>query len=201
MPRAYVFIVTPDTGSFRLELWRSGEGEPTRTRLIGETPSPAIQADTEWNRLVVRAVEADILLLVNGQLVGQVHDETLQTGGPGTGRGQGGGGAGFLQRRCPFRQPRGIRGEVASRGRHRPRTRRATTGIRLRRRRRAAVVAAPRRPSDGWEDNGESGTTRAGVAGSDARGRGGRRPARAGSERPAPRAHPICHRWWASCAR
>ena len=33
----YVFVVTPDTGSFRLELWRSGEGEPTRTRLIGET--------------------------------------------------------------------------------------------------------------------------------------------------------------------
>jgi hypothetical protein len=76
----YVFVVTPDTGSFRLELWRSGEGDGTRTRLIGETRSPAIQSGTEWNRLVVRAVDADILLLVNGQVVGQVRDETMKTG-------------------------------------------------------------------------------------------------------------------------
>ena len=75
-----MFVVTPDTGSFRLELWRPGEGGGTRTRLIAETRSPAIQSGTEWNRLVVRAVDADILLLVNGEIVGQVHDETLKTG-------------------------------------------------------------------------------------------------------------------------
>src|SRR4051812_18593922 len=40
----YVFVVTPDTGSFRLELWRSGEGGANRTRLIGDTRSPAIQS-------------------------------------------------------------------------------------------------------------------------------------------------------------
>jgi hypothetical protein len=76
----YVFVVTPDTGSFRLELWQTGEGGATRTRLIDDTRSPAIQSGTEWNRLVVRAVDADILLLVNGQVVGQVRDETLKTG-------------------------------------------------------------------------------------------------------------------------
>ena len=59
----------PDTSGLFQELWRSGEGDPTRTRLIGETRSPAIQSGTEWNRLVVRAVEADILLLVNDRRI------------------------------------------------------------------------------------------------------------------------------------
>ncbi len=77
----YVFVVTPDTSSFRLELWRPGEGgTTTRARLIDETTSPAILFGTDWNRLVVRAVDSDITLLVNGEVVGRAQNDTLKTG-------------------------------------------------------------------------------------------------------------------------
>jgi hypothetical protein len=76
----YVFVVTPDTQSFRLELWQAGADGPTRRRLIDETRDPAILPGTEWNRLAVRAVDSDLMLLVNGQVVGQVRDDTLKTG-------------------------------------------------------------------------------------------------------------------------
>lgn len=76
----YVFVVTPDASSFRLERWQPGESGTIRTRLIDETRTPAILTGTDWNRLVVRVVESDITLLVNGQVVGQAHDETVQSG-------------------------------------------------------------------------------------------------------------------------
>jgi hypothetical protein len=77
----YVVAVSPDRQSFWLERWGLGEGGQTRTRLIEETRSPAILSGTDWNRLAVRAVDNEIMLLVNGQVVGQARDETYQSGG------------------------------------------------------------------------------------------------------------------------
>jgi hypothetical protein len=76
----YVFVVTPDDRTFRLELWQQESGALRNRVLIPDTSSPAIEAGTAWNRLVVRALGPDLMLLVNGQVVGQFRDETWQTG-------------------------------------------------------------------------------------------------------------------------
>ncbi len=76
----YVFVVNPDAQTYRLELWRATDQGGAHTRLIDETRSPAILTGTDWNRLVVRAVDADIMLLINGEVVGRVRDDSLKTG-------------------------------------------------------------------------------------------------------------------------
>ncbi len=76
----YVLVVTPDDQTFRLELWQQEGGAQKVVPLIGDTRSPAIQPDTSWNRLVVRAQGPEILVFINGQQVGRVSDETFQTG-------------------------------------------------------------------------------------------------------------------------
>ena len=55
------------------------------TTLIDWTPSPAINAGTAANRIGVRAVGPQIVLLINGQEVGRVRDETFQEGRLGLG--------------------------------------------------------------------------------------------------------------------
>jgi hypothetical protein len=77
----YVFVVTPDKRSFRLERWEQTEGGTRQTRLIDDTPSAAILTGTDWNRLVVRAVDDDVLLLVNGEVVGRVKVDAFRNGG------------------------------------------------------------------------------------------------------------------------
>ncbi|HZU05698.1 MAG TPA: family 16 glycoside hydrolase [Chloroflexota bacterium] len=74
----YVFAVTPDDGTFRLELWQ--QGGRARTALIGNTTSPAVYGGTSWNRLGVLAEGPEIQLLLNGQVVGRARDETFPTG-------------------------------------------------------------------------------------------------------------------------
>lgn len=76
----YVLVVTPDDQTFRLELWQQEGGTQKTVRLIGDTPSPAIQPGTAWNRLVVRAQGPEISVFINGQQVGKVSDETWQMG-------------------------------------------------------------------------------------------------------------------------
>jgi hypothetical protein len=76
----YVFVVTPDDRTFRLELWQQESGALGKSVLIPDTSSPAIEVGTAWNRLVVRALGPDLMLLINGQVVGQLRDETSQTG-------------------------------------------------------------------------------------------------------------------------
>jgi hypothetical protein len=76
----YVLVVTPDDQTFRLELWQQEGSSQKVVRLIDDTRSPAIQSGTSWNRLVVRAQGPEILVFINGQQVGKVSDETLQTG-------------------------------------------------------------------------------------------------------------------------
>jgi hypothetical protein len=76
----YALVVTPDDQTFRLELWQQEGGSQRTVRLIGDTPSPAIQPGTAWNRLVVRAQGAEINLFINGQQVGKVNDETSLMG-------------------------------------------------------------------------------------------------------------------------
>jgi hypothetical protein len=77
----YVFVVNPDDTTFRLELWQQVDGRQRRTPLIPDTPTRAVYEGTALNRLGVRADGPEILLFVNGQLVGRAHNDTYQSGG------------------------------------------------------------------------------------------------------------------------
>jgi hypothetical protein len=76
----YHYDVDPNARTFRLIIIRPEDSRNRLTTLVGWTPSPAINAGTAGNRIGVRAVGPQIVLLINGQEVGRVRDETFQEG-------------------------------------------------------------------------------------------------------------------------
>jgi tetratricopeptide (TPR) repeat protein len=81
----YALEVDPDDGTYRLV--RHVNGGPSTT-VIGRTRSAAIQGGTAINRLGVRAQDTEIVLLINGQQVGRIHDDRFRQGALALGVGQ-----------------------------------------------------------------------------------------------------------------
>jgi hypothetical protein len=73
---SYVLTVTPDSRRFVLTRVDGGR----TAGLFERTDVAAINPGAEWNRLGVRARGEDIVILVNGQEVGRVHDDTYGAG-------------------------------------------------------------------------------------------------------------------------
>jgi hypothetical protein len=86
--RGYMFWVTPDQGGFYLSRY----GGAGRRELIPRTRTAVLWDGGATNRLGVRAQGAEIVLLINGQEVGRVTDDTSLRGQLGfvvTSRGEG----------------------------------------------------------------------------------------------------------------
>jgi hypothetical protein len=73
----YELAVDPAARAYRLRLGTGGDW----TTLLDWTPTPAIEPGTVRNRLGVRAQGADLVLLVNGQVVGRTRHAQLADGG------------------------------------------------------------------------------------------------------------------------
>jgi hypothetical protein len=72
----YSYVVDPNDSTFRVER-TAGD---TRRELLPWTKAPAIRQGTDLNRLGVRAEGPSIVLLVNGEEVGRLTDDTLGAG-------------------------------------------------------------------------------------------------------------------------
>ncbi|HEY7294027.1 MAG TPA: family 16 glycoside hydrolase, partial [Dehalococcoidia bacterium] len=55
-------------------------GQDTPTRLIDDTPSPAIKRNGEVNRLTLSCVGNTFTVTINGTQVGQARDNSYSTG-------------------------------------------------------------------------------------------------------------------------
>jgi hypothetical protein len=74
----YHLSVIPASGTFRL--LKDVQGQDTPTRLIDDTPSPAIKRNGEVNRLTLSCVGNTLTITINGTQVGQARDNSYTTG-------------------------------------------------------------------------------------------------------------------------